>query len=387
MSKNLPYSRQCIEQDDIQAVVEVLKSDFLTQGSKVVEFEKALAEYCGAKYATTFSSGTAALHGAYFAAGLSGGDEIITSPITFLATANAAVYLGAKAAFVDIEPDTGNINSDLIEKAVTKKTKLLAPVHYSGLPVDLEAVSRIAKKHNLILVEDACHALGAKYRDTRIGDCAFSDMAVFSFHPVKSITTGEGGAVTTNSEELYNKLVMFRQHGVTKDEKFMTKAARQAGEWYYEMHYLGFNYRLTDMQAALGISQLRKIDRLIGRRKEIALRYLQAFGGNDYFDIPAERSGANSSWHLYPIRLKDKYVRHKTEMFKRLRSKGLRVQVHYIPVYLQPYYQKSGYKRGLCPAAEDFYAREISIPLYPVLSDEDVQYVADVVSKVLTEFR
>lgn len=386
MSKILPYSRQCVEQDDIGAVVEVLKSDFLTQGPKIAEFEKALAKYCGAKYAVAFSSGTAALHGAYFAAGLSSGDEIITSPITFLATANAALYLGGKVNFVDVEPDTGNINPDLIEEAITPKTKLLVPVHYSGLPVDLDKISKIAKKYNLILIEDACHALGAKYKGQTIGNCRFSDMAVFSFHPVKSITTGEGGAVTTNNEEYYNKLVMFRHHGITKDERFMTEAARQAGAWYHEMHYLGFNYRITDIQTALGISQLKKIDRFINRCKEIALQYGEAFSGNSYFDIPTGKNYTDSAWHLYPIRLKDKYIQRKVEIFSKLRQKGLWVQVHYIPVYLQPYYQKLGFKKGLCPAAEDFYSRQISIPIYPMMSDEDVQDVIALLNDVFKDF-
>ncbi len=386
MSKILPYSRQCIEQDDIQAVTEVLKSDFLTQGPKIVEFEKALAEYCGTKYAVAFSSGTAALHGAYFAAGLNSGDEVITSPITFLATANAALYLGAKVVFVDVEPDTGNINANLIEKAITQKTKLLIPVHYSGLPADMDKISRIAKKHNLILIEDACHALGAKYKGQAIGNCRFSDMAVFSFHPVKSITTGEGGAVTTNSEEYYNKLVMFRHHGVTKDEKFMTKAAKQAGAWYYEMHYLGFNYRITDIQAALGISQLKKIDRFINRCKEIALQYAKVFSGSSYFDVPVGKNYTDSAWHLYPIRLKDKYVQRKVEIFSKLRQKGLWVQVHYIPVYLQPFYQKSGFRKGLCLVAEDFYSRQISIPIYPMMSDKDAQNVIALLNEVLKDF-
>jgi UDP-4-amino-4,6-dideoxy-N-acetyl-beta-L-altrosamine transaminase len=386
LSKNLPYSRQCIEQDDIQAVVEVLKSDFLTQGPKIAEFEKALAGYCGAKYAVTFSSGTAALHGAYFAAGLNSGDEVITSPITFLATANAAIYLGAKVVFVDVESDTGNINADLIEKAITKKTKLLVPVHYSGLPVDMEKILAIAKKHNLILIEDACHALGAKYKGEIVGNCRLSQMAVFSFHPVKSIATGEGGAATTNSEELYNKLVMFRQYGVIKDKKLMTEQARQAGEWYYEMHYLGFNYKLTDIQAALGVSQLRKIERFVGRRREIAKQYAKVLAGNKYFELPVEKNYGESAWHLYPIRLKDKYVEHKIEIFNKLRKSGLWVQVHYIPVYLQPYYEKLGFKKGLCPAAEDFYSREIGIPIYPMMSDEDVQNVAAVLNNIFEEF-
>lgn len=383
MTKNLPYSRQCIEQDDIDSVVEVLKSDFLTQGPKVAEFEKALADYCGAKYAVMFSSGTAALHGAYFAAGLKDGDEIVTTPITFLATANAAVYLGAKPVFVDVESDTGNIDIELIEQKITERTKFLVPVHYSGLPVDLDKIASIAKKHALVLIEDACHALGAAYKDETVGNCRLSDMTVFSFHPVKSIATGEGGAVTTNSDEYYDKLTTFRQHGVTKDKRFMTDAADDEGDWYYQMIYMGYNYRMTDIQAALGVTQLRKIDRFVGRRRQIARKYAELFKNNKYFDIPVDKDYGESAWHLYPIRLKDKYIGKKKDIFDQLRKAGLWVQVHYIPVYLQPFYQNLGYGKGFCPKAEDFYAREIGIPIFSAMTNGDVDYVAKTINKTL----
>lgn len=373
--KNIPYSHQHIDQDDINSVVEALKSDFLTQGPRVKEFEESLVEYCRARFAVAFSSGTAALHGAYFAAGLGEGDEIITSPMTFLATSNAALFLGARPVFVDIEPKTGNIDPHLIEKAITDKTKAIVPIHFSGHPVELARIAEIAQKQNLVVIEDACHALGAKYLDTRIGDCKYSDMAVFSFHPVKSITTGEGGAVLTNSEELYKKLAMFRQHGVTKDRTAFKNDDMDWGQWYYEMHYLGCNYRLTDIHSALGISQLKKLDGFIQSKREIVAAYAQAFKNNPFFDLPIEKDGVKSAWHLYPIRLKDKYIKKKVELFSNLRKRGLWVQVHYIPVHLQPYYQQIGYKKGLCPNAEDFYKREISIPLYPTMSDDDVEYV------------
>jgi UDP-4-amino-4,6-dideoxy-N-acetyl-beta-L-altrosamine transaminase len=367
----IPYSRQLIEEDDIQAVVDVLKSDFITQGPKIQEFENALAAYCHARYAVVFATGTAALHAAYFAAGISEGDEIITTPITFAATANAALYLRAKPVFVDVEPDTGNINAELIEKHITAKTKAIVPVHYGGHPVDLEAIQQLAAKHGLLVIEDACHALGAAYKDTRIGN--ISALTVFSFHPVKPITTAEGGAVLTGNEEYYKMLLIFREHGITKNrDQFVNQ---DEGAWYSEMQYLGFNYRLTDIQCALGISQLVKLDRFIGRRRLIAARYQKAFSDNPWFDLPVEKAYAFSSYHLYPIKLKEKYKNAKRTIFSRMREKGLGVQVHYIPVYLHPYYQNLGNQRGLCPASENFYQREISIPLYQSMSDDDITRV------------
>jgi len=391
----IPYSRQLIDDADIEEVVRILKSDWLTQGPKVKEFEEALAAYCGAKYAAVFSSGTAALHAAYFVTDINKDDEIITSPITFLSTANAALFLGAYPVFVDIEINTGSINPDLVERAITKKTKAVVPVDYAGHPADLEKIAEIAKKYNLLVIEDACHALGAEYKNRKIGSCKYSDMTVFSFHPVKSITTGEGGAVLTNNKEYYEKLIMFRQHGVTKNpKKFLNKSLSftphtshftlHANHWYYEMQFLGYNYRLTDIQCALGISQLKKLDKFIERRRQIVEIYKEAFKNNDFFDLPVEKDYAKSSWHLYPIRLKNKYCNEKRGIFTKLREKGLGVQVHYIPVYWQPYYQKLGYRKGICPNAEDFYRREISIPLYPSMSDEDVEYV---VNTILSTFK
>ena len=392
----IPYSRQLIDDADIEEVVRILKSDWLTQGPKVKEFEEALAAYCGAKYATVFSSGTAALHAAYFVTDINKDDEIITSPITFLSTANAALFLGAYPVFVDIEINTGSINPDLVERAITKKTKAVVPVDYAGHPADLEKIAEIAKKYNLLLIEDACHALGAEYKGKKIGNYKYSDMTVFSFHPVKPITTGEGGAVLTNNKEYYEKLIMFRQHGVTKNpKKFLNKSLSfpphtshltpRANHWYYEMQFLGYNYRLTDIQCALGISQLKKLDKFIERRRQIVKIYKEAFENNDFFNLPVEKNYAKSSWHLYPIRLKDKYKDKKKEIFAKLREKGLGVQVHYIPVYWQPYYQKLGYKKGICPNAEDFYEREVSIPLYPKMSDEDIEYVVGTVLRVFKE--
>jgi len=398
LNKFIPYSRQFIDQDDINDVIKVLKSDFITQGTKIPEFEQKLAEYCGAKYAVVFNSGTSALHGAYFSLGLKKSDEFITSPITFVATANAGLYLGAIPVFVDVEKKTGNIDVSKIEKRITKKTKLLVPVHYAGHPVDLEAIHKIAKKHHLFVVEDACHALGAKYRRQKkevrsqnkikksgdwikIGSCTYSDMTVLSFHPVKHITTGEGGAVLTNNEEFYKRLMMFRTHGITKN-KFMHKPD---GDWYYEMQLLGYNYRMTDIQAALGISQIRKLDSFVERRRAVADFYHNALKDNPYFDIPSEEDYAFSSYHLYPIRLKDTYKNKKRQIFSGLRKKGIGVQVHYIPIYWQPYYRDLGYKKGLCPVAENFYKRELSIPVYPGLTEKEISYVIGSISSLSEE--
>jgi len=379
----IPYGRQWIEEDDIQAVVEVLRSDFITQGPRVKEFEEALASYCGARYAVVFNSGTSALHAAYFAVGLKEDKEFITSPITFVATANAGLFLRAKPIFVDVEFDTGNIDPEKIEEKISSKTKLIVPVHYAGHPCDMEKIKQIADKYALFVIEDACHALGAKYKDSKIGCCKYSDMTVFSFHPVKHITTGEGGAVLTNNKVFYEKLLMFRNHGITKNnKKFLSQAH---GDWYYEMQFLGFNYRMTDIQAALGISQLKKMDKFVDRRRKIVEIYNKVFENNPYFDIPVEKDYAYDSYHLYPIRLKDDYKDKRGEIFQLLRKKGLGVQVHYIPVYLQLYYQELGYKKGECPAAEDFYEREISLPIYPAMNEGDIVYVVKTVFDVFEE--
>ncbi len=302
--KHIPYGRQFIDKDDIKEVVKVLKSDWLTQGPMVRKFEEALAKYCGAKYAVAVSSGTAALHLACIAAGLKKGDEAITSPITFLATPNAVLYTGARPVFADIEHDTVNINPEEIRKNITKDTKVILPVHFAGLPCDMPKIAKIAGKHNLVVIEDACHALGAEYKTNekwvKIGSCKHSDMTVFSFHPVKHITTGEGGAITTNDRRIYERLKALRTHGIYKDKNTAKK-----GPWYYEMRELGFNYRLTDFQCALGLSQLKKLNRFIRRRREIVKMYEESFKANEFFSLPEEVENVKSSWHLYAIRLKD----------------------------------------------------------------------------------
>jgi len=336
-----------------------------------------LAKYCGAKYAVAFNSGTSALHGAYFALGLKKGDEMITSPNTFVASSNAGLYLGADVRFGDIEFETGNIDVSKIE--TSENTKLITPVHYSGNPVDLKQLSEI---DNVKIIEDGAHALGAEYDGKKIGSLKYSEMAMFSFHPVKHITTGEGGIIVTNDAEYYERLQLFRSHGITKNNL----VNESHGDWYYEMQELGFNYRITDIQCALGLSQLKKLDSFVKARRRIASIYNEIFEDSPYFDVTMEKEGRKSAYHLYPILLKDKFLKSKKEIFAKLRANGLGVQVHYIPVYKQPYYQKLGFKMDLCPVCEEFYKRELSIPMYPTLSDEDIEFVKDTLYNVFSEF-
>ncbi len=377
-----PYSRQFIDDEDIAGVVETLRSDFITQGPKVKEFEEALAAYCGARFAVAFNSGTSALHAAYFVAGLKPGDEFLVPAITFCATANAGVFLGAKPVFVDVEEETGNLDLSSLDSLITPRTKLVVPVHYAGHPVDLEGLSRLAQKHDLKVVEDACHALGAEYQGEKIGSCRWSDLTVFSFHPVKPITTGEGGAVLTNNEDLYRKLLMFREHGIVRQpEEFRDEPH---GPWYYEMQLLGWNYRLTDFQAALGLSQLKKLPWFLKRRREIAEKYREIFAEEEFFALPQERPGMRSSWHLFPVRLKEPYLSHKSTLFRRLRTKGLGVQVHYLPVYRHPFYREQGIQAH-CPRAETFYQRELSLPLHQGLTEDDVNQIVEKIREVFSE--
>lgn len=378
--KNLSYSRQFIDKDDIEAVARVLKNDFLTCGPEVEKFEEELAKYCSAEYALVFNSGTAALHASYFAIGLSKDDEFITTPLTFAADANAGLYLGAKPIFVDIDLKTGNIDPKLIEKKITKRTKLIVPVHYSGQPVDLDEINKIAKKHKLFVIDDACHALGAKYKGSVIGNGKYSDATILSFHPVKHITTGEGGAILTNNIDIYNKAKQFRTHGITKDKNLFTNP--EQGGWYNEMQFLGFNYRMPDILAGLGRSQLKKADRFIASRKKIARTYDRAFADNAFFDVLPEKLGNSHVYHLYPILIKDKYLKYKRQIFESLHQKGLGVQVHYLPIYLHPYYQYLGFEEGLCPVAEEFYKREISIPIFQMMSLADSQYVVKTINDI-----
>jgi len=365
----IPYARQRIYSDDIRSAVEVLKSDYITQGPRIRRLEEKIASYCGAKYAVCVSSGTAALHIACLAAGIRPDDEVITSPITFVASANCILYCGGKPVFADIERDTINISHKEIEKKLSKKTKAIIPVHFAGHPCDLKEIKAIAKKRKLIVIEDAAHALGAEYKNSKIGSCKYSDMTIFSFHPVKHITTGEGGAILTNRRDLHERLLLFRNHGIKKGRG-----------WYYEMQELGFNYRITDIQCALGLSQLKKLNRFIKKRTKIVKIYNERLAGISSINLPPEKNYVRSSWHLYCVRLKDSKKRNI--VFERLRESGIGVQVHYIPVYWQPYYQRLGYKKGLCPNAEDFYQKEISIPLYESMSIREINCVVDKICKV-----
>ncbi|MBI5139842.1 MAG: UDP-4-amino-4,6-dideoxy-N-acetyl-beta-L-altrosamine transaminase [Candidatus Vogelbacteria bacterium] len=373
--KRIPYATQWIEDDDLAAVVAALKSSNLTQGPIVAEFEKQVAQYCGAKYAIAVNSGTSALHIACLAAGISVGDEVVTSPITFVASANCVLYCGGRPVFADVDPATINIDPSEIEKKISPKTKAIIPVHFTGNPCDLESIYNLAKKHNLTVIEDAAHALGAEYQGEKIGACQYSDMAILSFHPVKHITTGEGGMVLTNNEALREKLIFFRSHGITRDPKYMKK---QNEDWYYEMHYLGHNYRLTDIQSALGISQLQKIDKFVARRREIAQVYNRAFLDIEGIDFLKESQSAKSAYHLYVI-----LVKKRKNFYNKLRAAGLIVNVHYIPVYLQPYYQRMGYKAGDCPNAEEYYAQAITIPLYPKMAKPRITRVIKAVKEAL----
>lgn len=376
--KYIPYAAQWIEDDDIEAVAEVLKSDYLTTGPKIAQFEQAFAQYVGARYAVAISSGTAALHAACFAAGIKEGDEVITTPMTFAASANCILYCGGRPIFADIDSYTYNIDPNEIERHITPKTKAIIPVHFTGQPCDMDAINDIAKKYGLIVIEDAAHALGATYKGKKIG--SISDMTCFSFHPVKHITTGEGGMITTNDENLYKKLLQFRSHGITRDR---TLLMHDQGPWYYEQQFLGYNYRMTDIQAALGISQLKKIDRFLSRRREIVETYNKAFAGIDEIITPYQMNEAQSAWHLYVLQLKlERLKATRKEIYIALQQKDMGVNVHYIPVYYHPYYKQLGYNKGLCPNAERLYERIITIPLYPKMSDEDVEYVIDAVKDV-----
>jgi perosamine synthetase len=376
----LPYGRQWIDDKDIQAVVEVLKGDYLTTGPYINQFEQTVADYVEAKYAVAFSNGTAALHGACFAAGIGDGDEVITTPMTFAASANCVLYQGGTPVFADIDEHTYNIDPIEIEKKITEKTKAIIPVDFTGQPVHLDSILEIAKKHNLIVIEDAAHALGATYKGRKVG--SISDMTMFSFHPVKHITTGEGGIITTNNKDYYEKLLQFRSHGITRDPEKMNK---NEGPWYYEMQFLGYNYRMTDIQAALGSSQLNKLDMFVEKRREIVAEYNEAFQSVSQINIPFQDQLGKSSWHLYIIRLKLKELTvSRKEIFKELQEQNIGVNVHYIPVHLLPYYQQLGYEKGSLPIAEQFYEEIISLPLYPMMTEQDVDDVINAVKNTIS---
>ena len=365
----IPYGKQSIDEEDIQAVIDVLKSEYLTTGPKVEEFEKAVAAYVGAGYAVAVSNGTAALHVACLAAGIGEGDEVITSPLTFVASANCVLYCGATPVFADINPGTYNIDPEDVRRKITDKTKAIIAVHFSGQPCEMDELHAIAGEYNLLVIEDAAHALGADYQGRRIG--SISDMTTFSFHPVKHITTGEGGMITTDRKDLYDRLMLFRSHGITRDASLMTA---NEGDWYYQQLELGFNYRITDIQCALGISQMRKLDAFIQRRREIVDKYNKAFASCGQIIIPEQAEGCNNSWHLYVIQVLgvDRKV-----VFDALRDKGIGVNVHYIPVYSQPYYRSHGFEEVCCPETEEIYKHLISLPIYYGLTDQEQDYVIE----------
>jgi UDP-4-amino-4,6-dideoxy-N-acetyl-beta-L-altrosamine transaminase len=437
----------------VAAVAEVLRGEWLTTGPKIREFEEAVAAYVGARYAVAVSSGTAALHAACFAAGIGPGDEVITTPLTFAASANCVLYAGAEPVFADVDPVTGNIDPEDVARKVTPRTRAIIPVHLAGHPCDLDGLHAIARRHGLVVIEDAAHALGAEYRGRRIG--GLSDLTIFSFHPVKHITTGEGGMVTTNNPELHRRLVAFRNHGIVREPEYFLEEPH--GPWYYEMQHLGYNYRLTDIQAALGLSQLARLEEFLARRREIVAAYNAAFAGLPWLETPSEPPDGRSAWHLYMVRLCLEKLRvDRATVFRALWAENIGVQVHYIPVYLHPYYRRrvcgarggrstpgfagelahrpgvpadassvpgapswpQGSERGtgpgnglstpaspssarrpdpetapsearsgiappLCPRAEALYARLLSLPLFPAMTERDVSDVVRAVCKVL----
>ena len=373
----IPYGKQTIDQDDIQAVVDVLKSDFLTTGPKIAEFEQTVADYVGAKYAVAISNGTSALHAACFAAGIEPGDEVITTPLTFAASANCVLYCGGTPVFADVDPKTYNIDPEDIRRKITDRTKAIIAVHLAGQPCDMDAIHSIAHEYGLIVIEDGAHALGSVYKGKKVG--SLSDMTTFSFHPVKPITTGEGGMIVTDNEEFYKKMALFRSHGITRDDSMMT---RNDGPWFYQQFNLGYNYRITDIQCALGCSQMKKLDRFLARRKEIVARYNEAFADCDNIITPYQLSDTESGWHLYIVQVKNCDRR---QVFEAMREKGIGVNVHYIPVYMHPYYQEPGYENVHCANAEEIYSHIISLPLYPGLTSEQQDYVIDTLKSLCGE--
>lgn len=379
------YGKQWIEEDDVQTVASVLRSDYITCGPKVDELEKNLCEFTGAKYAVAVNSGTSALHCACIAAGIGSGDEVITTPITFAASSNCALYCGARPVFADINPETYNIDPESICSHITEHTKAVVAVDFTGQAVQIDEIREICKEHNLFFIEDAAHSIATKYKGKQIG--SFADMTCFSFHPVKTITGGEGGAILTNNEDLYKKLVLAHTHGITHNVDMMEGAPHE-GPWYYEQIDLGYNYRLTDFQAALISCQLGKIEKYASRRKNIVKRYNEAFSSIPELIIQKEIPESDTCRHLYIIQLVlDKLNCSRQVFFDAMAAEGVQPQIHYVPVYWFPYYQHLGYKKGLCPKAEDIYKGIMSIPLYPKMTDLDVEDVINAVNKVVENFK
>ncbi|WP_413364927.1 UDP-4-amino-4,6-dideoxy-N-acetyl-beta-L-altrosamine transaminase [Lysinibacillus sp. 3P01SB] len=367
MNEFISYGRQNLDEDDIQAVIETLRSPFLTQGPRIKEFEQAIADYVGVKYAVAFCNGTAALHGACYAAEISEGDEVITSPITFAASANCVRYVGGTVVFADIDAQTYNINPEQIRSKINSKTKAIIPVDFTGQPVDIDEIMEIAKEHNLVVIEDGAHSLGASYKGRKVGSQAH--MTMFSFHPVKPVTTGEGGVIVTNNADYYKRLLRFRSHGIEP-----TAYGQNQGDWYYEMTDLGYNYRMTDVQAALGISQLKKLDSFIKRRQELAMIYKEALLNIEGIKVPEQLEETESGWHLYTIQLEGI---NRKQVFEAMRRANIGVHVHYIPVYWHPYYRKLGYERGICPVAEAWYEKALTIPIHPSLTNDNIEFIIE----------
>jgi perosamine synthetase len=379
----LPYGRQWIDEDDIEAVVAVLRSDYLTTGPAVERFERKLALKVGARYAVAFANGTAALHAACYAAGIGAGDEVITTPLTFAASANCVLYQGGTPVFADVDERTYNLDPEAARRLITPRTKAIIPVDYTGQPAKLDAFRALAEEYGLVLIEDAAHALGAQFQAKPVG--SISDMTMFSLHPVKPITAGEGGVITTNDERYCERLLHFRNHGIVRDPaRYRTQPP--PGRWYYEMQSLGFNYRMTDFQAALAASQTDKLDTFVKRRKEIAELYNEAFAGRGELIVPHQAPDASSSWHLYVLQLNlERLTRDRNWIMNRLLEENIGVNLHYIPVYLHPYYRELGYEPGLCPAAERLYGRILTLPLFPAMTPQDVDDVIRAVHRVIGE--
>lgn len=377
----IPYGLHWLDAEDLSAVARALGAPQITQGPLIDSFERALAERLGAQYGVAFSSGTAALHAACSAAGVGPGDEVVTTPMTFVATANAVLYQGGKPVFADIDPETLNLDPGKLSRGLTQRTKALLPVHFGGLPCDMERIAQTARKAGLVIIEDACHALGAEWKTSdgrweKVGSCSHSDMAVFSFHPVKHITTGEGGMVLTNREDLRDRLKAFRHHGIAK-----SNTTEDPEPWRSEMRLLGYNARISDFQCALGLSQMEKLDRFLDRRRAIADRYSRALEGSGLLPQCFDGTRIRHAWHFYVVQLQsDRPEQERRELYQALRAAGIGVYVHYLPVHLHSYYQKSfGYRPGSFPAAEAYYQRALTLPLYPKMSDEEVERTLEIV--------
>lgn len=380
----IPYGRQWISEEDIAAVVDVLRSDLITQGPMSDEFERVVAEYCGTRYAVAVSNGTAALHLAVMALGLGPGGLLWTTPITFVASANCARFVGADVDFVDIDSDTLNMSLEALATKLEQAEQtgrlpnVVVPVHFAGASCDMAAIRKLADRYGFRIIEDAAHGIGGSYRGARVGSCQYSDITTFSFHPVKIVTTGEGGLVLTNDEHIAQQARLLHTHGVTRDESLMTGASH--GPWYYEQVALGHNFRITDIQAALGVSQMSRIDQFIARRNEIAARYRAAF---DQLPVRCQQvpSDVLSAYHLFVIELEQ---HDRAAVYHQLREHGVGSAVHYIPVHTQPYYQGLGFKQGDFPNAEKYYSRAITLPDFPLMTSDDVEYVVDAVIRVLS---